>query len=123
MNAAHKMRDGLYNTPNLATRKLDQVYDTIIIGGGMSGLGAAYYFKQNASADQKCLLLDNHPIFGGEAKRNEFMVDGVRLMGPQGSNDFGVPRKGSGSMTDKLLKSFKYLENSGIRSGTRALNP
>lgn len=116
MAAAHKIRDGLYSSQNLATKKIDQVYDTIIVGGGMSGLGAAYHFKQNASAGQKCLLLDNHPIFGGEAKRNEFMVDGVRLMGPQGSNDFGVPRKGSGSMTDKLFdelqmpREFKYQE-------------
>lgn len=116
MAAAHKIRDGIYTTPNLATKKLDEVYDTIIVGGGMSGLGAAYYFKQNASSNQKCLLLDNHPIFGGEAKRNEFMVDGVRLMGPQGSNDFGVPRKGSGGMTDKLFeelqipREFKFQE-------------
>ena len=26
-------------------------------------------------------MLDNHPIFGGEAKRNEFLVDGHRLIG------------------------------------------
>lgn len=38
-----------------------------------------------------CLILDNHPIFGGEAKRNEFMVDGYRLIGPQGSNATVVP--------------------------------
>jgi len=116
MAAAHKIRDGVYSTANLTTKKLDEVYDIIIVGGGMSGLGAAYYFKQNASASQKCLLLDNHPIFGGEAKRNEFMVDGVHLMGPQGSNDFGVPRKGTGSMTDKLFeelqipREFKFQE-------------
>jgi spermidine dehydrogenase len=36
------------------------------------------------------LGLDNHPRVGGEAKRNEFDVDGVRLIGPQGSNDFGT---------------------------------
>ena len=32
-----------------------------------------------------CLILENHPIFGGEAKRNEFEVDGQRLMVHQGS--------------------------------------
>ena len=39
-----------------------------------------------------CLVLENHPIFGGGAKQNEFLVNGVRLVGPQASNQFGVPR-------------------------------
>jgi spermidine dehydrogenase len=33
----------------------------------------------------KCLVLENHPIFGGEAKQNEFLVDGRRLIAHQGS--------------------------------------
>jgi spermidine dehydrogenase len=37
-----------------------------------------------------CLVLDNHPIFGGEAKRNEFLVDGHRLVAHQGSALFQV---------------------------------
>jgi spermidine dehydrogenase len=36
-------------------------------------------------------VLDNHPIFGGEAKRNEFLVDGHRLVGHQGSALFWAP--------------------------------
>ena len=45
---------------------------------------------KNASGQAKCLILENHPIFGGAAKRNEFLVQGERLIGPQASNAFGV---------------------------------
>lgn len=57
----------------------------------MAGLGAAWHFKKHARAGQRCLVLDNHPIFGGEAKENEFMVNGQTLIAPQGANGFFVP--------------------------------
>src|SRR5262249_45731157 len=41
-----------------------------------------------------CLILEDHPIIGGEAKRNQFVVRGQRLIGPQGSNESGYPRSG-----------------------------
>jgi len=44
----------------------------------------------------RALVIDNHPIFGGEAKRNEFLVDGQRLTAHQGSAIFLVPKKGGG---------------------------
>jgi spermidine dehydrogenase len=60
----------------------------------------------------RCLVLDNHPMVGGEAKRNEFDVDGVHLIGPQGSNDFGTrPR------TDWL---GEYWNELGLPSGPDA---
>ncbi|HWR58533.1 MAG TPA: NAD(P)-binding protein, partial [Thermodesulfovibrionales bacterium] len=67
-----------------------ELYDLVVVGGGLSGLGAAYEFSKNAPGKGKCLILENHPIFGGAAKRNEFMVQGERLIGPQASNAFGV---------------------------------
>ncbi|MFZ2198443.1 MAG: NAD(P)-binding protein, partial [Thermodesulfovibrionales bacterium] len=67
-----------------------EAYDIVIVGGGLSGLGAAYEFKKSSSKQAKCLILENHPVFGGAAKRNEFMVQGERLIGPQASNAFGV---------------------------------
>ena len=65
----------------------------IIAGGGFSGTIAAYTFLKTSDRKKTCLLLDNHPIIGGEAKRNEFVVRGQRLIGPQGSNECGVPRE------------------------------
>ena len=88
--AAHKIRDGEFDRVPADLIDTGETFDLVIVGSGMSGLGAAYYFqkgKKNAS----CLILDNHPVFGGEAKQNEFVVGGRRLMGPQGSNEFYIP--------------------------------
>jgi len=65
--------------------------DLVIVGAGIAGLGAALEFSKHRRPGQTCLMLDNHPIFGGEAKENEFDVGGVRLIGPQGSNGFFMP--------------------------------
>mgnify|MGYP001157443058 FL=1 len=91
--AAHLIRDGL--TPKLLEEVEDtgEEYDMVIIGGGFSGLGAAYQFHKKYGDTKKCLIIENHPVFGGEAKQNEFEVDGYKLYGPQGSNDFGPPKK------------------------------
>jgi spermidine dehydrogenase len=67
-----------------------EAFDLVIAGGGLSGLSAAHEFKKKAPRGARCLILENHPIFGGVAKRNEFVVNGVRLIAPQGSNSFGV---------------------------------
>lgn len=67
-----------------------EMYDTVVIGGGLSGLGAAHEFSKVAPKKARCIVLENHLIFGGAAKRNEFTVQGERLIGPQGSNAFGV---------------------------------
>lgn len=86
---AHRLRDGLL--PSRFDGVESEDYDLVIVGAGMAGLGAALEFSKKRKAGQTCLMLDNHPIFGGEAKENEFDVGGVRLIGPQGSNGFFVP--------------------------------
>ncbi|MGD8351580.1 MAG: NAD(P)-binding protein [Nitrospirota bacterium] len=67
-----------------------ETYDLVVAGGGLSGLGAAWEFSKHAPEKSRCLIIENHPIFGGAAKRNEFMVQGERLIAPQASNAFGV---------------------------------
>ncbi|HEX3866198.1 MAG TPA: FAD/NAD(P)-binding protein, partial [Gemmatimonadaceae bacterium] len=91
MDAAHGIRDGLYSK-TLKPTDTGETFDLIVVGGGITGLTAAYFFAKSTGGRATCLVLDNHPIFGGEAKQNELVVDGVRLIAPQGSNDFGVPR-------------------------------
>ena len=86
VRAAHSVRTGRHQTLGVDVADTGEVYDLVIVGAAFSGLAAAYEFKRHARPGQTCLLLDNHPMFGGEAKRNEFMVNGLRLMGPQGSN-------------------------------------
>jgi spermidine dehydrogenase len=64
-----------------------ETFEVIVVGGGVSGLAAMYsYHKERPHA--KILNLENHPIFGGESRRNEFEIDGVRLYGPQGPQEF-----------------------------------
>jgi spermidine dehydrogenase len=90
MRRAHEIRDGRYDRPVANTVETGEIYDLVVVGSGMSGLGAAYYFRM-AAKGLKCLIIENHPIFGGESKRNEFNVNGHRLIGPQGANEFDVP--------------------------------
>ncbi len=91
MHAAHEVRDGAYDKSSGNVVETGETYDLVIVGGGISGLMAALKFLKNHKTGQKCLVLENHPIFGGEAKQNEFRVNGERLIGPQGSNAFVVP--------------------------------
>ena len=56
-----------------------ETYDLVVVGGGMSGLAAAYYFLTSVGRSARVLVLDNHDDFGGHAKRNEFVVDGKLL--------------------------------------------
>jgi spermidine dehydrogenase len=91
VNAAHGVRDGIYESRIAAAPVVDELYDLIIVGGGFAGFIAAYEFRK-AHPNGRCLILDNHPVFGGEAKQNQMIVDGMTLTGPQGSNDAVVPR-------------------------------
>ncbi len=58
------------------TTKLSETYDLVVVGGGLSGLSAAYFYQQKHGTEKKVLILDNHDDFGGHAKRNEHTVDG-----------------------------------------------
>jgi len=91
VRVAHEMRDGKYADASSRAVDTGERYELVIVGGGFSGLGAAYQCRKHGVGP--CLILDNHPMFGGEAKRNEFLVKGRRLVGPQGSNDFLVPQR------------------------------
>ena len=65
--------------------RLEERYDLVVVGGGLSGLAAAYLYRQQAGTDSRILILDNHDDFGGHARRNEFHADGRMLLGVGGS--------------------------------------
>ena len=69
---AHSLRDGTFWKNALAPRVLPEKYDLIVVGGGISGLAAAHFYREKAGASAKILILENHDDFGGHAKRNEF---------------------------------------------------
>ncbi len=101
VSAGHKLRDGAYN--QLSVTDTGELFDLLIVGGGLSGLSTAYYFTK--AKGKRCLILENHAMFGGHCKQNEFLVKGERLLGPQASNDFGIPA--DGTQMDELFTELK----------------
>ena len=91
LQAGHRMRDGAYNSLPANPIETGDIYDCVVVGGGISGIAAALFFQRLAGPGKTCLILENHPIFGGEAKQNEFEVDGKRLIAHQGSAIYLVP--------------------------------
>lgn len=73
------------------TDQTDNIYDMVVVGGGISGLTAAMVYQQKAGGSKKVLILDNHDDFGGHAKRNEFKVDGKKVIGYGGSQTIDSP--------------------------------
>lgn len=73
-------------------KDLNEEYDLVIVGAGISGLAAARFYQQKMGHDARILLLDNHDDFGGHAKRNEFEHDGKLLLGIGGSVNLENPR-------------------------------
>jgi spermidine dehydrogenase len=91
IESAHAVRDGKYDQAPAEVSETGETYDCVVVGGGFSGLSAGLFFHQRAGRDRNCLILDNAHIFGGVAKRNEFVVDGHRLYAPQASVHFQPP--------------------------------
>ena len=124
---AHAIRDGRrFDTDGIAPT--DDV-DLVVVGAGISGLAAAWFYRQRMP-DASILILDNHDDFGGHAKRNEFTVDGRFLLGYGGSEAIqspealygpagqGIARGRSGSTTTD--SSGTSTPSSTPRSGSHA---
>jgi len=88
---AHAPRDGTFWQQVGAVTDTRETYDLVVVGSGISGLAAAYFFRQRAGNDARILLLDNHDDFGGHATRNEFRVGGQLLLGNGGTHAIATP--------------------------------
>ena len=125
VEVGHRMRDDAYASAVQHAIDTGEQFDLIVLGSGLSGLSAAYYYRQAQGTSRRCLILENHAMFGGHCKQNEFVVKGRRLLGPQASNDFGVPREGSGNQMDELFRelniprTFQWAEPSPKLEGLR----
>ncbi len=84
------------------TTELKEEYDLIVVGGGLSGLAAAYFYQQKHGKDKKVLILDNHDDFGGHAKRNEHTINGSTRITYGGSQTLVEPRDGSKAVLNLL---------------------
>jgi len=65
-------------------------WDLVVVGAGISGLAAAFIYRQ-AKPDARVLILDNNEDFGGHAVRNEFVVGGRTLLGYGGAQSLEEP--------------------------------
>jgi spermidine dehydrogenase len=124
---AHALRDG--QTWPAAT-DTGEDYDLIVVGGGISGLAAAHFYRAQTNAKSRILILDNHDDFGGHAKRNEFNLNGHLNLLNGGTLEIDSPRPygpvASGLLTTlgldvpKLIKAtqnFEYYDHLGLQSG------
>ena len=66
---------------------LEEHYDLVVVGAGMSGLAAAHFYREKMGSEARILLLDNHDDFGGHAKRNEFHRDGRMMVSLGGAQN------------------------------------
>ncbi len=90
---------------------LSEHYDLVVVGAGMSGLAAAWYYRKKMGSKVRILILDNHDDFGGHAKRNEFHHEGRMMLSLGGAQNLENP----GFYSDT---STKLLEALGINQAT-----
>src|SRR5215471_9387316 len=88
---AHRMRDGESAAGLGSPIATGESYDLVVVGGGISGLAAAYRFRQKFGKNAKILILDNHDDFGGHAKRNEFQAAGQMVLSYGGTQSIESP--------------------------------
>jgi len=81
----HQVRDGTFWQKAGSVSNTGEVYDLVVVGAGISGLAAAYYYRRKMGQNARILILDNHDDFGGHAQRNEFNVDGRLLISNGGT--------------------------------------
>ena len=110
---AHALRDGdFWTAATRRSRTPARRYDLVVVGGGISGLSAAHFYRA-ARPDARILILDNHDDFGGHAKRNEFHLDGKLHLMNGGTLEIDSPRPYS-AVADGLLN------DAGHRPGRRS---
>jgi len=123
MAAGHQIRDNVFQrNPNPDVTETGETFDCVVLGAGISGLAAALFLKRQAGKSRTCLILDNHAIFGGEAKRNEFPIPGQHLIAHQASAMWFPPLAGSflKRFYDSVgidLRQFHYQQSSGVPTG------
>jgi spermidine dehydrogenase len=111
---AHRLRDGESWDSDGAPAKTGESYDLVVVGGGISGLAAAYFYRKMAGEKARILVLDNHDDFGGHAKRNEFHAGNRLLLSYGGTQSIESPGKYSkearGLLTELGIETERFYK-------------
>ena len=112
--SAHSLRDGEFWDSAGKPESTGENFDLVIVGGGISGLAAAYFYRQHAGPDARILILDNHDDFGGHAKRNEFRSGNRMLLSYGGTQSIESPARYSkvakGLITDLGIETQRFYK-------------
>ncbi len=119
----HKLRDGAFWDDAPKPVATGETYDLVIVGGGISGLASAHFFRKLAGNNARVLILENHDDFGGHAKRNEFRSGDRTLLGFGGTYSIESPAPYS-AVSKALIEELgidvpsysKYLNKNLYRS-------
>ena len=119
----HRVRDGVFWADAPKAIETGESYDLVIVGGGISGLAAAHFFRKVAGEKARILILENHDDFGGHAKRNEFRAGNAMRLGFGGTYSIESPAPYSAtakSLIEELgidVPSYpKYVDKNLYRS-------
>jgi spermidine dehydrogenase len=103
VEVGHALRDGTFWQKAGEPIDTGEEYDLIVVGGGISGLAAAYFYRKHAPT-ARILILENHDDFGGHAKRNEFHLRGRMLLTNGGTfaieSPFPYSKEAAGLLTE-----------------------
>jgi spermidine dehydrogenase len=101
---AHALRDPGFWPQAGPLTPTGEDYDLVVVGGGISGLAAAHFYRARHES-ARILVLDNHDDFGGHAKRNEFSLGGRLALMNGGTFSIDSPRPYS-NVADGLLRTL-----------------
>lgn len=104
-DSAHALRDGKRWDSLGTPEKLNEEYDLVVVGAGISGLAAAYFWRKKAGRSARILILDCHEDFGGHARRDEFYVNGRMLLANGGTQSIENPQAYS-AVAKELLREL-----------------